>query len=52
MSKWVEFLSKQGICRPDAEGNMPCDNGCMCDKCSHPWIQAKYERYLEEHKND
>lgn len=22
-------------CFSDAFGNMPCDNGCICDKCSY-----------------
>lgn len=22
-------------CYSDALGNMPCDNGCLCDRCSY-----------------
>jgi hypothetical protein len=45
---WREVLSE--ICgKPNPiTGNMPCDDGLVCDKCSQPWVQAIYERRLEE----
>jgi hypothetical protein len=30
-------------------GNRPCDNGCICDRCSHDQgLQAEYKRKLKE----
>lgn len=43
---WAEFLKEKGICSPDDVGNMPCDNGAVCDKCGAPWIQEAYELWL------
>ena len=28
-----EFLSRFCGCYPDSEGNHPCDNGAICDRC-------------------
>ena len=32
-SLWVQFLGERFGCYPDSVGNMPCDNGRVCDKC-------------------
>lgn len=47
ITPWVQFLREKHICGPDYEGNMPCDNGAICDKCGAPWIQEAYEIWLE-----
>lgn len=30
---WAEFRAEMFGCRPDKEGNCPCDYGKPCDKC-------------------
>lgn len=30
---WEEFKAEQFNCYPDKEGNYPCDNGELCDRC-------------------
>lgn len=30
---WAEFRAEVFGCRPDANGNCPCDYGMPCDKC-------------------
>ena len=30
---WTRLVAKYCSCHPDAVGNMPCDNGCLCDRC-------------------
>ena len=40
---WEETLEKTCKCYPDAVGNRPCDNGCICDKCSAEWVQDVYK---------
>lgn len=42
--EWADFLAEFFGCRPDAFGNMPCDNGHLCDKCNTKEAQADYER--------
>lgn len=29
----LKYLAEVFNCRPDTEGNMPCDNGTLCDRC-------------------
>lgn len=51
MSKnWVKFLRESRICYQDEVGNMPCDNGVLCDKCQSDHIQEQYEQWKV--KND
>ena len=45
---WVEFLKVRRICSPDVFGNMPCDNGLMCDKCHASYIQEDYKKWKEK----
>lgn len=35
-------------CYKDEVGNRPCDNGCICDRCSADWIQEAYKQKLAE----
>lgn len=34
--KYIEFLATYCHCYPDVVGNMPCDNGHLCDLCMTP----------------
>lgn len=45
---WVDFLEKRNICHRDYEGNMPCDNGGMCDRCQADWISEDYKQWKEQ----
>jgi hypothetical protein len=45
---WDEVLKDCCKCYPDAVGNSPCDNGCLCDKCSADWVQQEYIRRMNE----
>ncbi len=40
---YSEFLAIFCNCHPDAEGNRPCDNGCLCDKCMTAEAQEVWE---------
>lgn len=44
---WLETLREYCHCVPDAAGNMPCDNGMLCDKCYGPDVIAVYNAKLE-----
>lgn len=41
---WPDFLARLGLCSQDAVGNMPCDNGAICDRCSADWVTEEYKR--------
>ena len=33
-------------CYSDINGNMPCDNGCMCDKCMYEDVEiVQFDEY-------
>ena len=44
---WLETLRDYCHCVPDAAGNMPCDNGALCDRCYEPDVSAVYAAKLE-----
>ena len=44
---WLETLRECCHCMPDAAGNMPCDNGAICDRCCSPDVEAVYAAKLE-----
>ena len=44
---WLETLRECCHCVPDAAGNMPCDNGMLCDRCYAPDVSAVYAAKLE-----
>lgn len=48
---WLETLKNYCHCVPDAYGNMPCDNGALCDQCSQPDVIEVYEANLERAEN-
>lgn len=33
LDTWNKFLAEELHCYADQNGNRPCDNGAMCDKC-------------------
>ena len=33
LKQWEEYRKEMFHCVPDEEGNYPCDNGEMCDRC-------------------
>lgn len=47
---WLETLAECCKCHPDAVGNMPCDNGCICSRCEEPWVNEVYESKLKQYK--
>ena len=44
---WLETLREYCHCAPDAAGNMPCDNGILCDRSYDPDVSAVYAAKLE-----
>ena len=44
---WLETLREYCHCVPDAVGNMPCDNGLLCDRCYASDVSAVYAAKLE-----
>ena len=45
---WLETLAECCHCYPDDVGNMPCDNGCICDKCNADWVKQVYHGKVEK----
>lgn len=43
---WLETMAETCHCYPDEVGNMPCDNGCLCDRCCADWVQDVYKSKL------
>ena len=40
LSAWDDYLKKAYNCHPDCNGNRPCDNGMLCDRCHDEAGQA------------
>lgn len=43
---WISVLKDLCYCTPDYQGNMPCDEGVECDKCSANWVLDEYYKRL------
>jgi len=43
---WLQVLKDTCGCSPGYGGNMPCDNGMICDKCLDESVQEEYHRRL------
>ena len=43
---WLQVLKDTCGCSPGYGGNMPCDNGVLCDKCLDESVQEEYHRRL------
>ena len=41
---WDEFLNVEFGCYADENGNRPCDNGALCDRCS----DEKFYKFFRE----
>ena len=41
---WEEFLRTEFGCYTDENGNRPCDNGVLCDRCS----DEKFYKFFRE----
>lgn len=49
MNLWIELVGKYCHCYPDENGNMPCDNGALCDRCVYDkGLHQIYRAKLEE----
>lgn len=42
---WEEFLRTEFGCYADENGNCPCDNGILCDRCSD---EKTYENFRKK----
>lgn len=49
---WLETIKEMHGCTPDVHGNMPCDNGAACDKCSSRATEDAYHRKLNADKDE
>jgi hypothetical protein len=53
---WAEFRAEMFGCKPDKNGNCPCDYGMPCDKCQtdEAWelFKKKWKGKKEEIKQD
>lgn len=47
---WDKVLKEYCHCYPDAVGNRPCDNGCLCDRCMSEEVKEIYHSLLKEDK--
>ena len=45
----LEFLHIFCGCHADSEGNMPCDNGVLCDKCCTKEAEDYWKKFQLEH---
>lgn len=45
---WLQVLKDTCGCSPGYGGNMPCDNGVLCDKCLDESVQEEFHRRLRK----
>ena len=43
---WGRFLAEEYNCHPDQNGNYPCDNGGICDKCCTNEAYKKFRKKI------
>ena len=43
---WDEFLNTEFGCYADENGNRPCDNGALCDRCSDEKINKFFREKI------
>ena len=48
---WDKVLREYCHCYPDAVGNRPCDNGCLCDRCMSKDVKEIYNSLLKKNSN-
>ena len=46
---WLETIREVNGCVPNIYGNMPCDEGMECDRCSSRTTELVYQKKLMEH---
>lgn len=46
---WLKVLSEYCGCNPSYGGNMPCDNGVVCDRCMTEEVQKIYREQLKKY---
>ena len=44
---WDEFLNVEFGCYEDENGNRPCDNGALCDRCSDEKLYKNFCKKIE-----
>ena len=44
INTWDEFRNVECRCYADENGNRPCDNGALCDRCS----DEKFYKFFRE----
>lgn len=45
---WDKVLRDFCGCYADADGNRPCDNGVLCDRCMTKEVQETYQSLLKK----
>ena len=43
---WGKFLAEEYGCHPDQNGNYPCDNGGVCDRCCTEEASQKFRKKI------
>ena len=46
IDSWINFLMDELKCYADENGNRPCDNGAICDRCSTEEIYKKFRKKI------
>ena len=46
INAWEEFLNTECGCYVDENGNRPCDNGALCDRCSDEKINKFFREKI------
>lgn len=49
---WAEFRAEMFGCRPDENGNCPCDYGMPCDKCQTDEAWELFKTNWKEKKEE
>lgn len=50
INAWVKFLTEELQCYADQNGNRPCDNGVVCDRCMTDKVKKEFLRKLENNQ--
>jgi hypothetical protein len=45
---WLDFVGHMFGCYADENGNMPCDNGMVCDRCGEEWVDDAFKEAVAE----
>lgn len=48
INAWVKFLTEELHCYTDQNGNRPCDNGVVCDRCMTDKIKKEFLRRIDK----